>query len=200
MLFEKTFEDKLIETELNTPRTHRTGMSTNRSFTSSSYSGFTNTPFTTNNGYPVVEKLDFNNNLNDTFNDDNMQTGRSLMLTNRTNKSVRFGKNDSTNNDNQGNLDEHKDNRSLHEKAVDERYKTLVELVNTTRKNGELASLSLSLPLTPRSNELPSMENLDESSFITKQMSKSLEIVNDEFNKQFVQEYVNFVAVFQIKV
>ena len=31
-------------------------------------------------------------------------------------------------------------------------------------------------------------------------MSKSLEIVNDEFNKQFVQEYVNFVALFQVKV
>jgi hypothetical protein len=112
------------------------------------------------------------------------------MLTNRTNKSVRFGKNDLLNNNNdQENLDEHnRDNRSLHEKAVDQRYKTLVELVNKTRKNGELSSLSLSLPITPRSNEIPSMENLDESSFISKSMSKSLELVNDEFNKNFVQE------------
>ena len=227
MLYDKTVDDKLVEIELNSSRTQRSsgGLSSSRSTNSNSFafSSYLQNP---NLDYAEIlakaKKTNSNSNnrlsgieLNlDTMTTENSNTGqltsRSLLLTNRTNKSVRFD--DEKDKDplppppvtRNSNIDENEvkvvqeKNKldHLQNQAVTERYKTLTEFVSTSLKSPRdpgVSPFSLSLPLTPRSLDgltvdLTKNPNLDESSFISKEMSKSLESLYKEHNEAFVNE------------
>ncbi len=232
MLYSKTLDDKIIETELNSSRSHQSGGSNSSRSTNSNSFRFSSYMQNPNLNYADIlmnanatksdsEKF-LNLNLNDDksyidylFNanlvsDQDLQlTNRSLLLTNRTNKSVRFDDNQKsthntlTTNSNidMNEVDMLKENSLLDpltNQAVNERYKKLNELVNTINPslNNDASPFSLSLPITPRtprSNDgltidLSSNQSLNESSFISKEMSKSLETLYKQHNETFIKE------------
>ncbi len=171
MLYEKTVDDKMTDIELNSARTYR---STNlNDYAQSTYRSFI-------------------------FDDqDNLLTNRSggLLLTNRTNKSVNFDENvqvsSRLNENNEKFEDKNKKLDYLTDKAVKTRYQNLINHLNSTNiiKNKTTGdTFSLSLPLTPRSLELTARTNLSDESYISKAASKSLENLNEQFSRQFIQE------------
>ena len=177
MLYEKTVDDKMTEIELNSARTYRSNNLND--YAQSTYRSFV-------------------------FDDqDNLFTNRSggLLLTNRTNKSVNFDDNvqvSSRFNDenNKNELDDkNKKLDYLTDKAVKTRYQDLIDHLNSksiikNKMTGD--AFSLSLPLTPRSFELTARTNLSDESYISKAASKSLENINEQFSRQFIQEYLSF--------
>ena len=170
ILYAKMIEEKIVEFELNTPRTFRTndGMSTFRSLNLDEI----------NNFYGLQQS---NSYLFDTKRDG------QLLLTNRSNKSVRF--------DNE--YDEHNDEKyedieknkidSLTEEETSGKYKQLQSLVDKIDKK-ETSSLSLSLPTTPRSVNLSDSSNPNDAVYVDKKTSRSMEELNDKINKNYIKE------------
>ena len=244
MLYFKTMDDKLIETELNSSRTPRSGdLNSSRSNGSNSFrfNSYLQNP---NLNYADIlsnanaaRHLDLNNintarsenSLNYELNNDKsyidflfnvnlfaendlLLTNRSVLtnlaLTNRTNKSVRFDdQNKSEKNlkplTRNSNIDENEISLvnekarldPLTNQAVNERYKVLTDMVSNLKspRDADTSPFSLSLPLTPRSLDgltvdLSNNPNVDESSFISKEMSKSLENIYKEHNETFIKE------------
>lgn len=132
-------------------------------------------------------------NNNESLKLDLQFTNRSEMLTNRTNKSVRFD-NEVKSEENEIKID------PLTDKAVNQRYQNLIEKVNKLRAlNSSINNsqdLSLSLPLTPRSiegNSLPDYSKFSEFAevtFVSKATSRSLQNLSDKINKDFIKEYL----------
>jgi len=240
MLYNKTLDDKIEETVLNSSRSHKSGGSSSSRSTNSNSFRFSSYLQNPNLNYADIlmnananrsnsekflnldldSKSDTNVNGDKAYvdysinaNDQDLQlTNRSLLLTNRTNKSVRFDDdqkptqqtvNSMTQNSNIdlneiSMLKENSKIDPLTNQAVNERYRKLNELVSTIKppSNSDDSPFSLSLPLTPRtprSNDgltidLSSNQSLNESSFISKEMSKSLESLYKQHNETFVQE------------
>ena len=226
MLYSKTIDEKLIEIELNSTRTHRSGGALNSTRSSTNSNSFRFSTYLQNPNLSYADilahankndnknksdtNLNLDNNNNNNFNENNLLTNRSLLLTNRTNKSVRFD--DEQNEQNQlqitrnSNIDQNEidvvneKNKMdyLQNQAVNKRYKTLTDFfsndMKSTASDTNISPFSLSLPLTPRSLDglthidLSKNPNLDDSSFISKEMSKSLESIYKEYNRTFIQE------------
>jgi hypothetical protein len=239
MLYSKTLDDKVIEIELNSSRSHQSGGSnSSRSMNGNSFrfSNYLQNPnlnyadilmnsnanrtekflnldltsksdtFNLNDDKSYIDYL-FNANL---FSEQDPQlTSRSLLLTNRTNKSVRFDEEVDTKSKRltrNSNIDENEISQinensrldPLTNQAVNERYKKLTEMASHIKKptDPEDSPFSLSLPLTPRTPtstggltlDLSMNPYLNESSFISKEMSKSLESVYKQQNEAFIKE------------
>lgn len=188
IVYSKTIDNKIVEIELNTPRTFRSnysGMGTENDALST-YRSLNNFEFS-NNFSKHLHSTETNENLN-------LLTNRSDMPTNRTVKSVRFDDEDK------------KDNKDyLTDKAVKKHYKHLIDLVSKRKKDNfddsmgnssslnetqELSVFSLSLPLTPRSIQGYSLADSDRSHLtdISKPESKSLESIYDKINSDFLKE------------
>lgn len=189
IVYEKKYGDKLIDIELNTPRSLRSGLNSGRNFQSnfdstiSTTKSLNNSDFFGNTAY-----LDYlTKNRNQDENQNGLLTNRSLMLTNRTNKSVRF---EDSNEDKNKKLD------PLTNDAVNTRYKKLVTTINSARStesdpasmNSTALSTSNSLPLTPRSMDGTILSDFSNYEFLDKQASKSLESLVDKINLDFIRE------------
>jgi hypothetical protein len=238
MLYSKTLDDKIIEIELNSSRSHQSGGSNSSRSTNGNSFRFSNYLQNPNLNYADIlmnsnanrtEKflnLDLTSksdtfNLNDDksyidylfnanlFSEDPQLTNRSLLLTNRTNKSVRFDEEVDTKSKRltrNSNIDENEISQinqnsrldPLTNQAVNERYKKLTDMVSNIKNpnDHEDSPFSLSLPLTPRTPtstggltlDLSMNPSLNESSFISKEMSKSLESIYKQHNETFIKE------------
>lgn len=97
-----------------------------------------------------------------------------------TSKSVRFDKDIENQNETESTdkLD------YLTNKATNDRYKKLVDLVNKTKVKDNNSILNLSLPITPRSFDFSITTNMTEAS----KNFKSLESLNEQSNLEFIKE------------
>lgn len=178
-------DNKLVEIELNTPRTFRSGYNSSRIHENEMFSFTSQSLIETNAKYLSLNEIN-----------DIQLTNRSALLTNRTNKSVRFDDEDKSDKNDENKID------YLLNKAVNQRYKNLIDLVNLSKNgfqssnnnNEDINLFSLSLPLTPRSIDGVSLveQTIDTSrsniTSISKLSSKSLESIYDKINMDFIKE------------
>ncbi|CAF0746137.1 unnamed protein product [Brachionus calyciflorus] len=186
IVFSKSVDNKLLEIELNTPRailSSRSGRDVEKELIS--MSTFREWTSYLSNNETLRLDLDFTNRSD-------------LMLTNRTLKSVRFDDETKKNEKNE----EEKNIDPLTDKAVKQRYQTLIEMVNKSRLNNttlgnnsqDLNLFSLSLPLTPRSidgKSLPEYTKLADDTnitYVSKNTSRSLQDISDKINKDFIKD------------
>lgn len=187
MLYSKTLHDKLVELDMNSPRLLKnsylpSNLSTFRSF---------------NNDFGFVERGGVGE---EELRDDFKFTNQSGLSTNRTNKSVHFEDSQSMMSEPENTLkssgttnktEQQEQNDYLLNKAVNQRYKNLVELFTKNNQTDVLNNenfLSLSLPLTPRSLTMES--EYSDVTYISKKTSKSIESINENYSLKFVAEYV----------
>lgn len=179
MLYSKIIDEKLQNIELNAPLSFRNeNMSTFRSI---------------NFDFSTMESVRVSNRKNDLF----VTKRDPSMLTNRTIKSVHF--NDTVDNKESPTQEAKTENNgkaessdNLTKGATTTRYKKLLDLTARTSlhasdntENEDPLSLSLPLPLSYRSED----NALDsEVTFLPKEVSKSMDEMNNKHNIEFMQE------------
>jgi len=183
MLYSKTLHDKLVELDMNSPRLLK------NSYLPSNLSTFRSL----NTDFGFTERGVGEEDLKDDF----KFTNQLILNTNRTNKSVHFEESQSMMSEHDNTLKSSGSNKSnqqeqndhLLNKAVNQRYKNLVELFTKNNQTDILNNenfLSLSLPLTPRSLTMES--EYSDVTYISKKTSKSIESINENYSLKFVAE------------
>ncbi len=192
MLYSKTLHDKLVELDMNSPRLLK------NSYLPSNLSSFRSL----NRDFGFVEQGEMSQG---DLREDFKFNQQSLLNTNRTNKSVHFEDEQLMMSDPENTLkssgisrtEQQEQNDSILNKAVNQRYKNLVELFAKNNRTDVLSNerfLSLSLPLTPRSLTMES--EYSDVTYISKKTSKSIESINENYSLKFVAEYVLFFFLY----